>query len=138
MVQFAPRARQRILVAKGHNFFLQRAQEALGQDDETVSVATAEAAQCEIERRHPDLLVVDLILADGNSGLNIIRAFRERKFPILVHTSRDEEQLDGKLWNTLEGLGVQDIPIKGMNLSDELQRKVESVLASGSERHAIR
>jgi DNA-binding response OmpR family regulator len=131
-VQFAPRARQRILVAEDHDFFLQMAQDALGKEYETVSVKTAEAAQREIERNHPDLLVLDLMLADGDRGLDILRAFRDRKFPVLVYTSRDEEQIYGKLWNTLQDLGVNDILIKGMNVGDELRRKVESLLCSSN------
>ncbi len=89
---------------------------------------TAEAAQREIERCHPDLLVLDLMLADGDRGLDILRAFRDRKFPVLVYTSRDEELIYGKLWNTLKELGVDDVLIKGMNVADELRRKVESLL----------
>jgi CheY-like chemotaxis protein len=131
-VQFAPRGRQRILVAEDHDFFLQMAQDALSKKYETVSVKTAEAAQREIERCHPDLLVLDLMLADGDRGLDILRAFRDRKFPVLVYTSRDEEQVYGKLWNTLKELGVNDILIKGMNVGDELRRKVESLLQSSN------
>ncbi len=127
-VQFAPRGRQRILVAEDHDFFLQMAQDALSKKYDTVSVKTAEAAQREIERCHPDLLVLDLMLADGGTGLDILRAFRDRKFPVLVYTSRDEELIYGKLWNTLKELGVDDVLIKGMNVADELRRKVESLL----------
>jgi CheY-like chemotaxis protein len=130
--QSAPRGRQRILVAEDHDFFLQMAQDALSKEYETVSVKTAEAAQREIERCNPDLLVLDLMLADGDSGLEILRAFRDRKFPVLVYTSRDEEQIYGKLWNTLQELGVNDILIKGMNVGDELRRKVESLLHSSN------
>ena len=129
---FPPRGRQRILVAEDHDFFLQMAQDALSKEYETVSVKTAEAAQREIERCHPDLLVLDLMLADGDRGLDILRAFRDRKFPVLVYTSRDEEQIYGKLWNTLQELGVNDILIKGMNVGDELRRKVESLLHSSN------
>ncbi len=131
-VRFAPRGRQRILVAEDHDFFLQMAQDALSEEYETVSVKTAEAAQREIERCNPDLLVLDLMLADGDSGLDILRAFRDRRFPVLVYTSRDEEQIYGKLWNTLKELGVNDILIKGMNVGDELRRKVESLLGSSN------
>ena len=72
------------------------------------------------------------MLADGDSGLEILRAFRDRKFPVLVYTSRDEEQIYGKLWNTLQELGVNDVLIKGMNVGDELRRKVESLLHSSN------
>jgi DNA-binding response OmpR family regulator len=77
------------------------------------SVKTAEAAQREIERCHPDFLVLDLMLADGDNGLEILRRFRDRKFPVLVYTSRDEEQIYGKLWSTAAGARRQRHPDQG-------------------------
>ncbi len=131
-VPFAAPGRPRILVAEDHDFFLEMAHDALGQKYETVSVRTATACLAEIARADPDLLVLDLMLADGDNGLEILRQLPERRFPVLVYTSRDEELIYGKLWSSLQELGVNDILIKGMNVGDELRRKVESLLQSPS------
>ena len=72
------------------------------------------------------------MLADGDSGLELLRQLPERGFPVLVYTSRDEEQIYGKLWGSLQSLGVNDVLIKGMNVGDELRRKVESLLQNPS------
>ena len=90
--RLAAPGRQRILVAEDHDFFLNMAHDALGEQYETVSVKTAAAALAEITRANPDLPVLDLMLADGDTGLDMLRQIPERRFPVLVHTSRDEEQ----------------------------------------------
>jgi predicted Zn finger-like uncharacterized protein len=134
---FAPQAaspsrgRQRILLAEDNDFFLKLARDALDKEYDTIAVRTTDAALNEIGREHPDLLVLDLVLAGGGNGLDILRRFPERKFPVLIYTSKGQELDEARLWEVLRNLGVNDIVTKGINVGDELKRKVEGLLHSG-------
>jgi predicted Zn finger-like uncharacterized protein len=131
--RFAPPQRRhgeryRILVAEDHDYFLEMARDALGKNFETVGVRTPTEALLEISRQRPDLLVLDLMLADGGDGLDVLRNLPGRDFPVLVFTSKNEQQVYGRMWDQLKKLGVNDVLIKGLNVADELQRKVEALL----------
>jgi len=119
-------------VCEDQDYFYQLTREALGGEYETVPVRTAAAALKEIERCTPDLLVLDLLLGDGGNGREVLERRTDRSFPVLVFTSKDEQEMFGrKEWDRLKALGANDILIKGMNVGDDLQRKVEDLLNSG-------
>ena len=124
-------------MAEDHDYFLEMARDALGKNFETIGVRTPTEALLEISRQRPDLLVLDLMLADGGDGLDVLRNLPGRDFPVLVFTSKNEQQVYGRMWDQLKKLGVNDVLIKGLNVADELQRKVEALLKIPAETDAI-
>ena len=118
-----------MLVVEDQDYFYQLAKEALGDQYDTVTVRTSGAALREIERCKPDLLVLDLLLAEGSHGKEVLEGLTDRSFPILIFTSQDEREMFGrKQWDELRQLGASDILLKGINVADDLQRKVEALL----------
>ena len=69
---------------------------------------------------------------DGGNGREVLERRTDRSFPVLVFTSKDEQEMFGrKEWDRLKALGANDILIKGINVADDLQRKVEDLLNRG-------
>jgi len=120
--------RRRILIAEDQDYFSSLTKEAIGDGYDTVFVRTPTAALKEIARHRPDLLILDLIL-EGGDGKEVLEKRTDRSFPVLVFTSKDEQEMFGrKQWDQLQALGADDILIKGINVGDDLQRKVEVLL----------
>ena len=120
--------RRRILVVEDQDYFSSLTREAIGDGYDMVFVRTPAAALKEIARHRPDLLILDLIL-EGGEGKEVLEKRADRSFPVLVFTSKDErEMFGGKQWDQLKALGANDLLMKGINVGDDLQRKVEVLL----------
>jgi len=81
-----------------------------------------------LESESPVLMILDLSLARGQDGRDLLKSLPNKDFPILIFTARDETELYGDAWEELKRLGADDIVHKGMNVGDELKRKVASLL----------
>jgi predicted Zn finger-like uncharacterized protein len=136
---FVPAARARsaptttgrkvVLLVEDQKYFTELASEALGPDYRTVSVSTRDEALKVIGAEPPCLMILDLSLARGQDGRDLLRAIPGKSFPILIFTARDETELYGDAWEELKRLGADDIVHKGMNVGDELRRKVAALIA---------
>lgn len=123
-----PGDRRVVLLVEDQKYFTELTREALGAEYRTVSVSTKDEAMKIIETEPPSLMILDLSLARGQDGRDLLRSMPEKQFPILIFTARDETELYGEAWNELKSLGADDIVHKGMNVGDELRRKVASLL----------
>jgi DNA-binding response OmpR family regulator len=72
-------------------------------------------------------MILDLSLARGQDGRDLLRAIPKKQFPILIFTARDESDLY-ESWGELKELGADDIVRKTMNVGEELQRKVSELI----------
>lgn len=115
-------------MVEDQEYFAEVAQDALGKDFEVTAVRTPTAAIQEISRRSPDLLILDLTLADGGDGREVLRSVPKPGFPVLIFTSTDEQEMYGPAWAELQELGANDLLIKGINFAEDLQRKVKNLL----------
>ena len=120
--------RKLILLVEDQKYFTELASEALGPEYRTVSVATKDEALRVIAADPPSLMILDLSLARGQDGRDLLRAIPKRGFPVLIFTARDETELYGETWEELKRLGADDVVHKGMNVGEELRRKVASLL----------
>jgi DNA-binding response OmpR family regulator len=117
-----------ILLVEDQKYFTEVTREALGSEYRTVSVATKDEALKVMATELPSLLILDLSLARGQDGRDLLKAIPNKAFPILIFTARDETELYGDAWEELKKLGADDIVHKGMNVGDELRRKVALLL----------
>jgi predicted Zn finger-like uncharacterized protein len=117
-----------ILLVEDQKYFTEVTREALGSEYRTVSVATKDEALKVMATEVPSLLILDLSLARGQDGRDLLKAIPNKAFPILIFTARDETELYGDAWEELKKLGADDIVHKGMNVGDELRRKVALLL----------
>lgn len=120
--------RQTILIVEDLVYFREIAAEALSGEYEVQGVATKAAAKAALRRGNVDLMVLDLTLDGGEAGLDLLRELSGKPCPILIYTAQDESEMYGESWDELKGLGADDIVIKGMNVGDELSRKVGTLL----------
>lgn len=125
----AATGRKIILLVEDQKYFTELTREALGPDYRTISVATKDEALKVMQAETPSLLILDLSLARGQDGRDLLRAIPNKAFPVLIFTARDETELYGDAWEELKRLGADDIVHKGMNVGDELRRKVASLLS---------
>jgi DNA-binding response OmpR family regulator len=79
-----------------------------------------------------DLLLLDLTLAGGVDGREVLRRMGPKRCPILIFTGRDERDLYGTAWDDLRRLGADDLLIKGMNVEESLILKVDALLGRPS------
>jgi len=124
-----PADRKVVLLVEDQTYFTELAREALGAIYRTITVATKDEALTVISKGLPDLLILDLSLARGQDGRDLLRAMPEKRFPVLIFTARDESELYGDAWAELQALGADDIVRKTMNVGEELRRKVGEMLA---------
>lgn len=117
-----------ILLVEDQAYFSEVAREALGSDYRTISVGTKDEALKIIDREPPQLMILDLSLARGQDGRDLLRAIPHKQFPILIFTARDETDLYGEPWRELKDLGADGIVLKTMNVGEELRRKVSDLL----------
>jgi len=117
-----------ILLVEDQKYFTEVTREALGSEFRTVSVSTKDEALKVMETEAPSLLILDLSLARGQDGRDLLKAIPNKAFPVLIFTARDETELYGEAWEELKKLGADDIVHKGMNVGDELRRKVTLLL----------
>lgn len=120
--------RPTVLIVEDLAYFREIAAEALEAEYEIKVVATKDGARAILDRGGVDLILLDLTLDGGDGGLDLLRELRSKPCPILIYTAQDESEIYGESWDELRDLGADDIVLKGMNVGDELNRKVGSLL----------
>lgn len=120
--------RGRILLVEDQNYFAELTREALGDEFETIIAANISDARKLLQKRRFDLVILDLSLEADQDGTQILHALRQRDIPVLIFTARDETDLYGEVWESLRAAGATDILIKGMNVGEDLRRKVHNIL----------
>ncbi len=121
------RERRLILLVEDQRYFTEVAREALGAKYRTITVGTKDEALKVIETDTPSLMILDLKLARGQDGRDLLKAIPSKQFPVLIFTAKDESQIFEE-WPELQQLGADDIVRKSMNVSEELRRKVADLL----------
>jgi predicted Zn finger-like uncharacterized protein len=124
----APPSQPKVLLIEDQNYFAELAREALAGDCETTVVANLAGARAAMAAGSFELVILDLGLEEGQDGAQLLGTLRQKSIPVLVFTARDETELYGGVWDTLQGAGATDILIKGMNVGEELRQKVRSLL----------
>ncbi len=124
----ATNERPTVLVVEDLIYFREIAAEALQGEYEIQAVATKDGARAALDRGGIDLMVLDLTLDGGEGGLDLLRELPSKPCPILIYTAQDESEMYGDSWDELQTLGADDIVLKGMNVGDELTRKIGSLL----------
>lgn len=130
----APRpegARPVVLILEDMDYFLEIARDVLSEKYELRTGSTVADGLREISRGGLDLLLVDLNLAGGEDGRDLLRALPDKRFPILAITAQDESEIPGERWDELRSLGVDDLVRKGMHMGEVLARKVAEHLGEG-------
>ncbi len=120
--------RPTVLIVEDLVYFREIAAEALEGEYEIQAVATKDGARAALDRGGVDLMVLDLTLGGGEGGLDLLRELSSKPCPILIYTAQDESEIYGESWDKLRELGADDIVLKGMNVGDELTRKIGSLL----------
>jgi predicted Zn finger-like uncharacterized protein len=120
--------RRVVLLVEDQKYFTELTREALGTEYRVICVSSKDEALKVVQAEEPSLMILDLSLARGQDGSDLLRAIPGKSFPVLIFTARDETELYGDAWKELQRLGANDIVRKGMNVSDELRRKVASLL----------
>ncbi|NIM01775.1 MAG: response regulator [Acidobacteria bacterium] len=120
--------RPTVLIVEDLVYFREIAAEALQGEFEIQAVATKDGARAALDRGGVDLMVLDLTLDGGEGGLDLLRELPGKPCPILIYTAQDESEMYGDSWDELQRLGADDIVLKGMNVGDELIRKIGSLL----------
>ena len=120
--------RPTVLIVEDLVYFREIAAEALEGEYEIQAVATKDGARAALDRGGVGLMVLDLTLDGGEGGLDLLRELPAKPCPILIYTAQDESEMYGDSWDELQRLGADDIVLKGMNVGDELTRKVGSLL----------
>ena len=127
--------RPTVLIVEDLVYFREIAAEALENEYEVKAVATKDGARAILDRGGVDLILLDLTLDGGDGGLDLLRELSSKPCPILIYTAQDESEMYGESWDQLRDLGADDIVLKGMNVGDELTRKVGSLLDRESDGH---
>jgi DNA-binding response OmpR family regulator len=91
-------------------------------------VSSKADALAALQRESVDLLLLDLSLDDDVDGREVLREMGVKRCPILIFTARDEEDMYGEVWTELKSLGADDMLIKGMNVEENLLRKIQHLL----------
>jgi predicted Zn finger-like uncharacterized protein len=120
--------RRVVLLVEDQKYFTELTREALGTDYRVICVSSKDEALKVVQAEEPSLMILDLSLARGQDGSDLLRAIPGKSFPVLIFTARDETELYGDAWKELQRLGANDIVRKGMNVGEELRRKVASLL----------
>lgn len=116
-----------ILVAEDVEYFAALARTALEKKYRTLTVASVADALRVIGSEPIDLLILDLTL-QGEDGRQVLRSLSGKRFPVLIFTARDENDMYGEVWKELQSLGADDMLIKGMNVEETLLQKVGILL----------
>ena len=120
--------RPTVLVVEDMEYFAEIARDALGGRYEVKHAKTLGEARSVLASGRIDLLLLDLTLEDGQDGLRLLREPPGKTCPVLLFTAQDESEMYGEGWEKLRALGVDDVVIKGMNMSESLARKVAALL----------
>ena len=129
-----PKTRPRILLVEDQNYFAEMTREALGESFETTVASTLSSARALVDSGNFDLVILDLSLEEGQDGSHVLKTTRKRGIPVLIFTARDETELYGGGWDQLKAAGASDILFKGMNVGDELRKRVQALIAAPQKR----
>jgi CheY-like chemotaxis protein/predicted RNA-binding Zn-ribbon protein involved in translation (DUF1610 family) len=141
-LHFTPRAsaaprneaeRKTVLVVEDMDYFLDIAKDALEPQFLVEAAKTIDQARAALTQGEIDLILLDLTLSGGEDGLGFLRELPFKPCPILIFTAEDESVMYGETWEKLQGLGADDVVIKGMNVGESILRKVGSLLGQAIE-----
>ena len=120
--------RKRVLIVEDMGYFRKIAEEALVEEYDVETAASVNDARTVLAQGGVDLILLDLSLDANNDGVVLLREMMFKPCPVLIYTARDESEMYGEEWDELQQLGADDIIIKGMNVTETLQRKVGALL----------
>ena len=130
----AARAQTRLLLVEDQGYFIQLTKDALGSDFEVTAVSELSGAEQALNQDRFDLVILDVSLQGNQDGRRLLKAIHKRAIPVLIFTARDESEFYGAVWDELKAAGVMDILLKGVNVGEELKRKVVAIV--GGKPHA--
>jgi CheY-like chemotaxis protein len=120
----SPANRPVLLLVEDLEYFVEIARDVLGGAFELRVTSTVAGGLGALSEGGIDLLLVDLSLASGEDGRDLLRALPAKPCPIIALTAQDESQIQEERWKELQTLGVDDILRKGMQMGEALGRKV--------------
>ena len=120
--------RHTVLVVEDMDYFREIATEALSSTFEVKEAATLTEARAHLAAGGIHLMVLDLTLGGGESGVELLRSLPAKPCPILIYTDQDESEMYSEAWEELQRLGADDILMKGMNAGELLLRKASGLL----------
>jgi CheY-like chemotaxis protein len=120
-----------VLLVEDLEYFVEIARDALGGAYELRVADSVAGGLGVLSEGGIDLLLVDLSLAGGEDGRDLLRALPAKPCPIIALTAQDESQIQGERWTELRTLGVDDLLRKGMQMGEALVRKVGERLGRG-------
>lgn len=120
--------RKTVLVVEDMDYFLDIARDALEPRFLVEAAKTVDQARAALTQGEIDLMLLDLTLSGGEDGIGLLRELPFKPCPILIFTAEDESVMYGETWEELQGLGADDVVIKGMNVGESILRKVGSLL----------
>jgi DNA-binding response OmpR family regulator len=115
-------------------YFQEMAREALGAKYEVRCATSLSEARHALASGPVDVILLDLVLGEGEDGLSLLRGLPRKPCPVLVFTAQDESELYGARWDELRALGADDLVFKGMNTGEMLVRKVDDLLGPPGRR----
>jgi CheY-like chemotaxis protein len=120
--------RYTVLLVEDMDYFREIATEALSSTFEVKEATTLTEARAYLAAGGIHLMVLDLTLGGGESGIDLLRSLPAKPCPILIYTDQDETEMYNKSWDELQRLGADDILMKGMNVGELLNRKASALL----------
>ena len=124
----AETTRYTVLVVEDMDYFREIATEALSATFEVKEAATLAEARTHLATGGINLMVLDLTLGGGETGIDLLRSLPAKPCPILIYTDQDESEMYSESWEELQRLGADDILMKGMNAGELLNRKASGLL----------
>ncbi len=126
----ATKTASKLLLVEDQGYFIQLTRDALGPDFEVTAVSEVSAAEQALNQDRFDLVILDLSLQGNQDGRSLLRSIHRRAIPILIFTARDESEFYGSAWDDLKAAGATDILLKGVNVGEELKRKVVAIVGA--------
>ena len=120
-----------VLVVEDQAYFARLTREALPVEIRTTVSRDLKQARRALAGERFDLVILDLSLEDADEGRTLLDALRRRNIPALIFTARNEADLYGPEWAELQSAGATDILLKGINVAEDLRRKVLNILRRG-------
>lgn len=121
-----------VLVVEDMEYFLELARDALQGKYEVKAARTVGEASKALQEGPVDLILLDVYLADGEDGLELLRRHPKR-CPVLAYTAEDESEMYGEGWSRLQAVGIDDVVRKGLNVNEALLRRVAAALGEEAE-----
>jgi len=118
----------RLLLVEDQGYFIQLTRDALGPEFEVTAVGDVAGAEQALGKERFDLVILDLSLQGNQDGRSLLRSIRKHSIPALIFTARDESEFYGSVWEDLKAAGATDILLKGVNVGEELKRKVVELI----------